>query len=302
MKSLRIPEQYNYMAAFLTMRCQLNCSFCLNAFDNRFNRKGYEEISGKDWIKGFNRIEPRKGIPMTLSGGEPSLHPDFIEIINNTNPELDIDILTNLYWPDKKIDEFIDKVDPKRLKRDSPYASIRASYHPEQMDPEKLVKNAKKLQDSGFDVGIWSVLYPSPEQLSAINQMQFRCKDNGIDFRVKEFTGDYKGERYGDYSKYPGAIGTMPMTDSDGFEYIPAGNCICRTSELLLGPDARAYKCHSDLYGEEDSIGNLLDEDFSIEHKFRKCKKYGVCHPCDVKVKTNYKQELGHTSVDIKKV
>jgi len=43
-------------------------------------------------------------------------------------------------------------------------------------------------------------------------------------------------------------------------------------------------------------------EEFQIENKFRECSKYGQCHPCDVKVKTNFKQELGHTSVEIKNI
>ena len=39
-----------------------------------------------------------------------------------------------------------------------------------------------------------------------------------------------------------------------------------------------------------------------VKNEFRKCEKYGQCHPCDVKLKTNYKQELGHTSVEIKDI
>lgn len=77
-------------------------------------------------------------------------------------------------------------------------------------------------------------------------------------------------------------------------------NCLCKTSELLIGPDGNVYKCHRDLYAEESPIGNIADSDFQIEYKYRKCGKYGQCHPCDVKLKTNYKQQLRHTSVEIK--
>lgn len=291
MDIIKIPENYTYISAFLTMRCNLSCSFCLNAFDKNFNRKNFKEISGQEWVNALNKIESRPSVPITLSGGEPSLHKDFIYILNNLKPELKIDILTNLHWSESVFERFISEVDPKRIKRDSPYSSIRASYHPEQMgDGKKLVENAKRLKNSGFDVGIWSVLYPSPEQLSAINQMQFRCKDEGIEFRVKEFTGDYKGEMYGNYSKYPEA--TKGKLES----------CLCKTSELLIGPSGETYKCHRDLYAEEFSLGNISLSNFEIRNNFQSCEKYGQCHPCDVKVKTNYKQELGYTSVEIKKI
>ena len=289
---IKIPDSYNYLSAFLTMRCNLNCSFCLNAFDKTFKRDNFEELSGKEWVEGLNKIQSRKGVPITLGGGEPSLHNDFIYIINNLKHELEIDILTNLSWGKKGIERFILKVNPERIRRESPYASIRVSYHPEQMgDGKKLVENSKRLQDAGFSIGIWSVLYPSSKQLSAINQMQFRCKDAGLDFRLKEFTGEFKKELYGDYSKY---------TNSAFQENTK--KCLCKTSELLIGSNGDVYRCHRDLFSKEFPIGNIMEETFRIREEYIPCEKYGQCHPCDVKVKTNYKQELGHTSVDIKDI
>lgn len=195
MNSIIIPETYKYIAAFLTMRCNLKCSYCLNEFDEKFNRKDFKELSGEEWVKSLNKIEPKKNVPITFCGGEPFLHKDFIYIINNLKPELEIDILTNLSVKGRLLEKFISEVDPERINRESPYASIRVSYHPEQMgNGEKLIENARKIQDAGFSIGIWSVLYPSPKQLSSIIQMQFRCKDSGIDFRIKEFTGIFKGD------------------------------------------------------------------------------------------------------------
>ncbi len=290
MMPIKIPENYKYISAFLTMRCNLGCSYCLNNLEisKNFNRAGFKEISGKQWVESLNRIKSRHEVPITFSGGEPFLHPDFFYILNNLKPELNIDILTNLY-NDKLVERFIKEINPERVKRNAPYASIRVSYHPEQMDALKLVENVKKLKDAGFYVGIWSVQYPSPQQLQAITQMQFICKDARIDFRLKDFTGSYKGEIYGDYSKYPESVNNEKLKF-----------CLCKTSELLIGPDGQVYRCHRDLFSEENPIGNILDNRFKIEDKFRPCYKYGQCHPCDIKVKTNYKQGLGHTSVEIK--
>ncbi len=294
MEDVIIPQEYKYIATFLTMRCNLNCSFCLNSMDKskEFRRERFKEISGEEWVRGLNRIKSRQDVPVTFSGGEPFLHKDFIYIINNLKPELKIEILTNLQWGDEGIKRFKQEVNPERLKRDSKYPSIRVSYHPEQMNAEKLVRNVKKLQDAGFSIGIYSVQYPSPEQLQEITKMQFRCIDAGILFRLKDFTGEYKGMLYGDYSKFPEALNSREMTKE----------CECRTSELIIGPDGRVYRCHRDLYAEEFSIGSILNLAFAVSHEYRFCNKFGNCHPCDVKVKTNYKQELGHTSVEMKNI
>ena len=289
MRTITLPENYKYVAVFLTMRCNLNCSFCLNSLYKDFNRTKFKELSGEEWVEALNRIKSREEVPITFSGGEPLLHPDFGYIINNLKSELNIDILTNLY-NENLVKKFINEVNSSRLKRNSPYASIRVSYHPEQMSAEKLIKNVKILQDAGFSVGIWAVQFPSPQQLQSITQMQFRCIDEGISFRLKDFTGSYKGELYGDYSRYPESV------------FGELKKCLCKTSELLIGSDGNVYRCHRDLYAEENSIGSLLDENFQLQDVFRTCDKYGQCHPCDVKLKTNYKQELGHTSVEIKDI
>tara|TARA_Y100000310_G_scaffold344908_1_gene460378 strand:- start:1152 stop:2033 length:882 start_codon:yes stop_codon:yes gene_type:complete len=290
-KEVKIPGTYNYISAFLTMRCNLNCSFCLNSLDKskEFNRKNFKEISGKEWVDSLNKIKSRPEVPITFSGGEPFLHKDFIYILNNLKPELNIDILTNLSYK-KGIEKFLNEVNPNRIKRNAPYPSIRVSYHPEQMgNGDRLINNIKRLQDKGFSIGVYYVAYPGPKESELITQMQFRCLDEGIDYRRKDFTGEYRGEPYGNYSKYPGAV-------DDEF----LKSCLCKTSELLISPNGDIYKCHRDLFKEQFSIGNITNLNFQIEDKFRRCNTYGQCHPCDVKVKTNYKQQLGHTSVEIK--
>ncbi|MEK6820129.1 MAG: radical SAM/SPASM domain-containing protein, partial [Nanoarchaeota archaeon] len=288
-----------YMTAFLTMRCNLNCSFCLNAFSKDFNRTKFREISGKQWVEALNKLESREDLPITFSGGEPFLHPDFIYILNNLKPELKIDILTNFY--DKNlVDRFISEINPERVRRQVPYPSIRVSYHPEQMDAEQLITNVKKAADAGFNIGIETIMYPNPRQLEAIEQMAIQCRNLGISLRPKSFTGVFEGEDnkgdpiyivHGNYSKYPKSFSQSPEN---------LKNCSCKTSELLIAPDGKVYRCHRDLFSEENFTGNITDENFQVEDKFRECNKYGQCHPCDVKLKTNYKQQLGHTSVEIK--
>lgn len=281
MQSILIPDHYNYIAAFLTLSCNLTCSYCINRFDEFRYTKGH--LSGDDWITGLNRIVSRDDLPVTLGGGEPSLHPDFSSIINGIKPELNIDLLTNLEFD---IHRFMSEVPPARIRRSAPYASIRASYHPEVMPLDPLVDKVLLLLDAGYSVGIWGVLHP--DQLAEILQAQDYCRSKGIDFRTKEFLGECNGELSGTI-RYPGAC-----------DRTFAKPVHCRTTELLIGPTGHIYRCHSDLYEGRPSIGHLLDPDFRIDDRFRPCDHFGHCNPCDVKVKTNRFQIDGHTSVEIK--
>ena len=242
-------------------------------------------MTGEEWVEALDRISSRPDLPVTLQGGEPSLHKGFIHILNNVKPALNLDILTNLQFD---ADEFMEKVDPERIKRPSPYASIRVSYHPETMELRPLARKVLKLQDAGFSIGVWGVMHPA--QATEILEARKYCAGLGIDFRAKEFLGEYKGRMYGTY-KYPGSC-------DRGF----ARDVMCRTTELILGPDGGVYRCHSDLYEARPPVGNLTDPGFDIEDTFRICHAFGHCNPCDVKVKTNRFQQFGHTSVEIREL
>lgn len=280
LKSIQIPQTYNYIGVFITFACNLKCSYCINHFEKGIIKR--KTISGKDWVLGLNRIISRYDLPVSIQGGEPSLHPDFIYILNNLKPELNIDILTNLQFD---VDEFIKMVSPDRIKRKSPYASIRSSFHLEQMDINDIIKKTLKMLEEGFSIGIWGVMHPKYEKV--ILDAKERCQKLGIDFRTKEFLGEYNGRLYGTY-KYEGVCDKKFKKDVR-----------CKTTELLIDSSGNIFRCHADLYGGWTPIGNILDPDFQIEDKFRDCSNFGHCNPCDVKVKTNRFQEYGHTSCEI---
>ncbi|MDP2923153.1 MAG: radical SAM protein [Candidatus Omnitrophota bacterium] len=280
MRQIHMPANYNYIAAFLTFACNLRCSYCINYFEQgAIERK---TIAGKDWVEGLNRIISRDDLPVTLQGGEPSLHPDFLYIINNLKPELNIDILTNLQFD---VEEFIKKINPDRVKRNAPYASIRVSYHPEQMDLDETIKKTLKMLEADFSIGIWGVMHPAYEKI--ILEARDKCQKLGIDFRIKDFLGEYNGNLYGTY-KYAGAC------DKKFRKKVQ-----CRSTELFIDSEGNIFRCHADLYSGINQIRNILDSNFQIEDKFRDCSNFGHCNPCDIKVKTNRFQQYGHTSVEV---
>jgi organic radical activating enzyme len=277
---IAMPERYNYMAAFLTLACDLGCGYCINRFNGAAMARGH--LTGREWVEGLNRVVSRPDLPVTLQGGEPSLHKDFIYILNNIKPSLNIDILTNLRFD---VEEFIRLVDPRRIKRDAPYASIRASYHPEVMALDPLIRKVLRLRDAGFSIGIWGVTHPSQE--AEVLRAQERSAALGIDFRLKEFLGVHDGRMHGTY-RYPGACDGQTTR-----------SVACRTTELIIGSDGGVYRCHGDLYDGRPAVGNILDAGFEIDEGWRPCAFFGRCNPCDVKVKTNRFQVFGHTSVEI---
>ena len=278
MKKIYVPEHYNYIGVFLTLRCNLGCDYCINHFSK--GMKDYEELSGDEWIQGLSRIVAREDLPLSLQGGEPTMHSSFYHIASNLDGSSSyMDLLTNGLFD---IDEFIHWIHPGIFQRDAPYASIRFSFH-RNTNMIGLMMKVIELQRRHYSVGIWGLRHP--DMIEKNKEMQDLCRWTGIDYREK----DYLDKDHGTY-KYPESVSGIKQVKP----------VLCKPSELLIAPDGGIYGCHSDLYAGVNSVGNLLEDGIRIEESFRACNRYGLCNPCDTKIKTNRFQEDGHTSVTIK--
>lgn len=284
MKRIKVPSTYNYIGLFLTLRCNLSCPYCINRFDKNDFVVQRNELTGHQWADIINRIDSANDLPVTFQGGEPTLHKGFFDILENTRSDIKFDLLTNLEFD---IDLFMDRISPSRFKRDAPYASIRVSYHPDSMNPEILAKKVERMVKRDYSVGVWMVDHPKwKKHLLEVRKI---FESRGIDFRTKEFLGIYENKLYGTY-KYIDSVSGNKLDKQ----------VKCRTTELIAAPDGQVYRCHSDLYSQRNSIDSLLKPNFKVEDVFRPCSCFGLCNPCDVKIKTNRFQEFGHTSVEIK--
>lgn len=283
MDNLKIPKDFNYIGVFLTFTCQLRCHYCMNHHGGDLD-KG-RRIPGDEWIRAINRIETRSDLPVTLQGGEPTIHKDFYRIINGIRPDIPIDLLTNL---EISAEQFSREIPANRLKRKAPYASIRVSYHHGQSNFEEQTSKVKYLLNKGYHIGIWEVDHPAYHQ--DVLKRQKIAKDMGIDYRLKEFLGPYRGKNYGTM-RYEQAVNAEKLRD-----------CECKTSELLIDSGGNIFRCHSDLYANRSSIGHMLDNDLPKLGLWRPCSVYGRCNSCDIKVKNNRFQKFGHSSVRVRNV
>jgi len=280
-----VPVDTDYLGIYLTNRCFLSCAYCITNYNEQFiNVKEFRELEADEWIEALNRLELPPGIPLTFQGGEPFIHKGIWDILNNVRHK--VDILTALP-PNVTPEQFRKLKNLDWNKRDAPYPRIRVSFHKGQNDYKKLIERIKPLQEF-LSIGLFHIEHPDyPELIAEIRE--YAAKE-GVEFRTKAFLGEWKGKTYARY-KYEDACVGRPLR----------ANVKCKNSVYPIGPDGMIYRCHSDLYARrrDMALGNLLDPDLKLEHRYRDCAFYGTCIPCDVKVKTNHLQQDGYTSVDI---
>ena len=76
---IKLNTHHNYVAFFLSLGCNLSCSYCINLHNSgsRYTQAKRKELSFRDWIKAANKLELRDDLPLSLQGGEPTLLKDF---------------------------------------------------------------------------------------------------------------------------------------------------------------------------------------------------------------------------------
>lgn len=94
----------------ITNRCNLNCTYCYA----EVNRSKYE-LSTKKWIEIFNGLESN-GLRATLiSGGEPFIRKDMVDILAAISKKLIVEINTNGKYITAEIAEKLSKMKLKRV-------------------------------------------------------------------------------------------------------------------------------------------------------------------------------------------
>lgn len=287
-----VPPETDYVGVYLTRRCFLSCPYCITNYINTYVGEKSplfekSELSAAQWIGALNRLKLPEGVPVTLQGGEPFLHKGIWEILENVHQK--IDILTALPAC-VTFEKFLKLRTLEWNKRPAPYPTIRVSFHHGQNDYKNLIDRIKDLQKI-LSIGLFHIEHPDYPDL--VQEIRAYAKSQGVEFRTKAFLGSWQGNLYGRY-KYPDACCGK----------VVGRNVQCKNTVLPVSPEGVIYRCHADLYAKRDdlAIGNLLDPDLKIEYAYRDCAFYGLCSPCDIKVKTNHLQEDGYCSVDIRSI
>ncbi len=167
-KSKLIPSECTMISWNITNKCNFNCFYCLN-----FDHKEKKELNLNEVIKAIKKYNPQK---VTITGGEPTLEPELVSIVNNLYKYTkEVEIISNgsnikklLLLPRKiKIRISMDSYDNNYLKKITNSISIK-----------DIINNILELKKAGFDLGINTVYTKYNE--NDIYDLFYFFKDNNI--------------------------------------------------------------------------------------------------------------------------
>ena len=274
----------------ITLRCNGGCPFCI--LNGRGTCQKTMELSGKEILDFWNNVEHHPGQKLSIIGGEPTLHRDIVEIVNNLEGYF-ITITTNCKGPFYENQNFYKKFKPH------PTSTLRinTTFHPHLISAEDYIRVIKLYRTTGYFVDQTSYVYrPDIERFQeAIDTVRKEISIKAAPYLgfydpQNQFQSPFSTEYLEPNEKYfdPKAAATIcGLIDFDAYRDMcgqyEKRHVICEhpLRSLIIGPDGNYYHCHYKMYYGIDPVCNIKDF-IPASEKNKHCRHYGFCNWCDV--------------------
>lgn len=263
------PALSKIMDVSLTRSCNYDCSYCnqrqeldqpmFDLSDSKRKIVSNKRRSGKEWIEGLNAFPYKDHYDkLIFSGGEPSLHPDFADIVSQVKGFRCKIIVTNLSF---KVERLIEACKAEKTK-----VIVQPSFHFEFAKVEEFSEKLKQLRAAGLlsnFIPVSIVNLPDRQEPKAVHA---RFRQQGFNASLYRYEGYYKGN--------------FTYAPRDGF------GGLAQTREVLYSsccqpvkPNGDIVFCTTDTYAETyTAFGNICDRTFVEIPREIVCKDYGHRH------------------------
>ncbi len=254
--SARVKIGTHIALPFFVLVCNQHCPYCVNHHTKEANLR-YPLEPGRRWIDGLNGLDLID--ELKTGGGEPTLHPDFVDIFNHVN-DVRGRILIGTNGAELAVAKLL-RVRPRQRLR------VQISYHPTETAIEPFIERVLRIREvHGSNVGVHAITrsgQPDPAISDGFRQ-------RGIEMSAHPFLYDHEGyyqeslRDFSDMSKPPRRI-RCPLSI-----YKP------------IAPNGDIYACHQLMYTQSriGILGNIFSH-WSSPALEIDCPMYGWCNPCD---------------------
>ena len=255
----KYPPYKVFFSWEITYECNYRCSYCHAPKPYDVNTKKTVYLKPDEWLNIWSEIYDNYGeCEMVISGGEPFVYPEFVEIIKNISRLHIVELCTNL----SSDIEPIMNINPKRLR-------VGTSFHPEFAELKLFINKIKRLQDNGFEV--WVNFVPWPPLFKEIKKIKGAFESEGIKVILQPFIGQYEGRQYPrgyteEEKKYLGIFDDETNTKTLEFKTTSQSNKkgkLCRMGQNygFIHPDGSVDRCCRD---KSIQLGNIISKTFKL--------------------------------------
>jgi predicted O-methyltransferase YrrM/MoaA/NifB/PqqE/SkfB family radical SAM enzyme len=244
----------------ITYECNYHCTYCHAPKPWNPQTRKTRSPGLRKWIEIWRKIYDDYGeCEMVISGGEPFIYPNFMELMSYLSEIHIIEFCTNLFFD---VEQIVNKLDPKRVR-------VGTSFHPEYSELEFFIKKINLLKDRGFET--WVNFVPWPPFFPQIADIKNVLQQNGIKIVLQPFIGRCEGRQYpqGYTDKEKKVLGifndkaNIKAVDFKTTDRSDKRGKLCRMGEnyAFIHPDGEVERCCKD---HGINLGNIIDGTFKL--------------------------------------
>ncbi len=183
----KVPFDFECGIELFTV-CNYRCTYCSGPRVRKLVRRGRTREDVDRVIRFFN--ESGKTWLLSLSGGEPTLHPFFGELINGLKQQHYFGFFTNLSFD---VERFMELVPADRV------VWMKTALHPE-ADEETFLDKYETLFGFGYQPVL--VMVSAPDTFERIRRVAEYCERRQFPFTLSVMEGPYRNKNYpNDYTE-----------------------------------------------------------------------------------------------------
>lgn len=259
--------------------CNYRCSYCTQRFLDDRHRWAADVPA---FLNAFGALPQASGVPweVKLSGGEPFLHPGFVDVVRGfAERDLRVSVVTNFSRDDDTIDAFLDAAGSK-------LRVLSCSLHLEFLPGEKLeafiqkaARTQQKLQaPSSLVVTCVATQQTMPQLLSLAERfaavgVRFKVQPEKQDREIVAYDDDGKALLY----RLGGHNGTGHIAHDFGGQ-----PCWSGARYFIVDDRGEAWRCYPARRYRVQRLGNVVDGTFALMEAASPCL-YRSCH-CTVPI------------------
>lgn len=259
--------------------CNYYCTYCFLHFEPETANIQASYLDPEEWIKIWEVIYKKYGhCQISITGGEPFIYPQFIDLIANLQDWHTFEFSTNLSWD---IEQFIKKIRPDRVR-------VNSSFHQEFVEVDIFLKKLLQLRENNYQVSVTVVAYPP--FLEDISVYKSKFEEKGFNLTIFPYRGPYENKKYPEgYSDKEKALlkqlGSSIETEANKDLYAVwvenkqerKPEAVCRMGQLYakIVPDGRTYRCCAAVHKDWGCLGNIVDSTFSLKSEPAMCLEHG---------------------------